>query len=219
MFLGDTLHRLAISHAVNDDDARDLSAAAAGDQQAFGRIYDRHAAVVLSLCRRLCASNRPATPAATGEDALQETFMRAFSMLNRFSLPQREEHEGGESGAGGFRGWLYAIARRVCSERNRAANRRSHHEFIARQNGSLANAAREESAVDHAADAEQMDRLTAALEQLEERERLAVHLYYLDSDPVRAAEAALGLSRSGYYKLLARAKDKLAALMREVQTP
>lgn len=72
--------------------------------------------------------------------------------------------------------------------------------------------------VERADEHEALDRLGAALDQLEDRERLAVHLFYLDADPVQAAESALGLSRSGFYKLLARAKEKLAALMREVKT-
>ena len=37
---------------------------------------------------------------------------------------------------------------------------------------------------------EDLDRLTDAIDRLDERERLAVHLYYLDSDPVRAAATA-----------------------------
>ena len=44
-------------------------------------------------------------------------------------------------------------------------------------------------------------------------ERLAIHLYYLDADPVGAATSALGLSRSGYYKLLSRAHGRLADLV------
>jgi RNA polymerase sigma-70 factor (ECF subfamily) len=56
------------------------------------------------------------------------------------------------------------------------------------------------------------------MDQLPERERLAIHLYYLEADPVTAAASALGLSRGGFYKLLARARQQLAVLMREVQS-
>ena len=54
-----------------------------------------------------------------------------------------------------------------------------------------------------------------ALDQLDDDERLAIHLYYLDSDPVRAAQAALGIGRSGFYKLLTRARESLALQLRE----
>lgn len=203
-----------MSVAVNDeDDARDLTAAAAGDHEAFGRLYDRHAAVVLSLCRQAIASPPHVSDA---DDALQETFIRAYSMLDRL------QHTAITRGEGGLRSWLYAIARRVCSERRRAASRRLHHEGVAMHNGALMiehdAMAQANSIVDRADEHEALDRLGLALDQLEDRERLAVHLFYLDADPVHAAESALGLSRSGFYKLLARAKDKLAALMREVKT-
>jgi RNA polymerase sigma-70 factor (ECF subfamily) len=65
---------------------------------------------------------------------------------------------------------------------------------------------------------EQLDRLTAALERLEDDERLAIHLYYLEHDPVIAAREAMRLSRSGYYKLLARARQKLAAALSQPMT-
>ncbi len=54
------------------------------------------------------------------------------------------------------------------------------------------------------------------MEKLDDRERLAIHLYYLESDPVTTATDALGLSRSGYYKLLGRAREQLADLMADL---
>jgi DNA-directed RNA polymerase specialized sigma24 family protein len=68
-----------------------------------------------------------------------------------------------------------------------------------------------------AARAEQMQRLTDALGTLADDERLAIHLFYLEDDAASAAADALGLSRSGFYKLLARARGRLARAMREVQ--
>ncbi len=67
--------------------------------------------------------------------------------------------------------------------------------------------------------AEQLDLLGTALEKLDDRERLAIHLYYLEADPVRAATGAMSLSRSGYYKLLARAREHLAGFMTEMNSP
>ncbi len=63
--------------------------------------------------------------------------------------------------------------------------------------------------------AEQLQRLDGAIDQLDDRQRLAIHLYYLESNPIQAAQSALGLSRSGYYKLLAKARKRLGELMRE----
>ena len=66
---------------------------------------------------------------------------------------------------------------------------------------------------------EQLAQLSKALDQLPDRERLALHLYYLETDPVAAATSALGLSRSAYYKLLARAREQLAGIFQGAQQP
>src|SRR6185295_20002960 len=100
------------------DDARDVAAARNGDAEAFARLYDRHAAVVLSLCRRNCTTE--------ADDAVQETFLRAYRSLHRLDGPDC------------LAAWLYAIARRVCAERRRSGKRRRHHE----EQAMLAQAAR-----------------------------------------------------------------------------
>lgn len=64
--------------------------------------------------------------------------------------------------------------------------------------------------------AEALDRLSAAMEHLADDERLALHLYYLEHSPARAASESLGISRSGFYKLIDRARDRLAALLGDV---
>ncbi|MHC4444132.1 MAG: RNA polymerase sigma factor [Planctomycetota bacterium] len=179
------------------DDVSDLSAALAGSREAFARLYDRHAGVVLSLCR-----NRLSL--AEAEDAMQETFLRAYRRLDQLREPA------------GLRPWLYTIAKRVCSERHRSMDRRNHHETqaVIKRTASQCD---EVSPADTVEQAEQLDRLTVALDSLSDNERLAIHLYYIDTNPQQAAAAVLGLSRSGFYKLLARARGHLARLMREVE--
>lgn len=191
----------AMSGPVDDDrseDALDVAAHASGDERAFGRLYDRHAAVVLSLCRTLI----PGHALADAEDAAQESFLRAHRLIDRLVEPA------------GFRPWLLQIARLVCAERRRSAARRHRHEEEA-----MTIARERAEQPPHGAHAvgrrEELARLSAALAGLPEAERLAIHLYYLDPDPVRAAESALGLSRSGFYKVLARGRERLAALLRE----
>ena len=183
---------------VMSDDIGDVPAALAGDRAALARLYERHAPVVLSLCRR-CG-----TP-AEAEDALQEVFLRAFGRLHQLAEP------------GGFRAWIYSITRRVCSERRRTGRRRTRHETEATMRHAELDPPAD-SPADTAEKAEQLERLTTALDNLPDDERLAIHLQYLDPDPPAAAASALSLSRSGYYKLLHRAKMRLAGMMREVRT-
>lgn len=197
------------------DDARDAQAALAARNdsaatpdahRAFARIYDRHCAVVRALCLRHLPTDTDA------DDALQETFLRGFRLLHELSDPD------------GLRPWLYAIARNVCAERRRSAARRNRHEQAAAEerivmsglastNHSPHTARRETPVPDAAEKSEVLSRLTAALDELPDDERLAIHLYYLEPDPVAAAGAFLGISRSGFYKLLSRARDHLASIL------
>lgn len=173
-------------------DHNDLAAARAGDHAAFARIYDAYAPLVASVCRR--------RDLADPDDAMQETFLRAYRKLDDVEGPDK------------LASWLCAIARHVCSERVRTATRRQRHEECAMAQST---APRQPLATPDAAtdNREQLDRLTAAFDQLADDERLAIHLHYIEADPVRTAKDALGLSRSGFYKLLARAKQNLARTM------
>lgn len=71
---------------------------------------------------------------------------------------------------------------------------------------------------------EQFERLTVALEALPDDQRLAIHVYYLDADGGAGAGAGagaastLGLSHSALYKLLAKARERLAGILREGPT-
>lgn len=179
-------------------------AAATGDRraehEAFARLYDRHAPVVRALCR----AHQPTEEDA--DDALQEAFLRALRMLDRVEDPA------------GFRPWLYAIARRVCAERRRSSTRRDRHvERAAALNAiggtAMSTLASELVSETAASKSEDLDRLGRAIAQLPDDERLAVHLYYLDADPVSAAVECLGVSRSGFYKLLSRARERLSSLL------
>ena len=178
----------------SDEGFDDIAAARAGDVAALARMYDRHAAVVLSICRRY---GRGAGETGA-EDAMQETFVRACRMLDTIDDPRR------------VRSWLVGIARRVCAERRRGDERRGRRErAVAARSASDSAAHPRDATTEH----EDLDQLGAALDALPEKERLAIHLHYLDPDSPQTTQANLGVSRSGFYKLLSRARERLAALM------
>ncbi|MBL9141006.1 MAG: sigma-70 family RNA polymerase sigma factor [Phycisphaerae bacterium] len=183
------------------DDCSDLAAHEAGDSQAFTRLYDRHAAVVLSFCRRGAGGVGHGS-----EDAMQETFIRAHGKLKRVDDCR------------GFRSWLLTIAGFVTRERRRSAARYAAHVGAAAQHaastGHIAGSSTAQpTPVEAAERRDALDRLSSALDRLPDDERLAIHLQYLEHDPIAAAKSALGLSRSGFYALLARAREHLAQLM------
>jgi len=77
--------------ADGDDHAR-VTAAIAGDTEAFEALYRRYAARIHALCLRMTGSRGAA------EDCVQETFVRAWQNLDRFE------------GRSGFGTWLHRIA-------------------------------------------------------------------------------------------------------------
>ena len=175
-----------------NDDCQDLAALNEGDRDAGRRLYDRHAPLILSLCRNAI----PSRSIDDAEEATQETFLRAF----------RERAD--VTDCRGFRAWICGIARFVCSERRASWLRRKRDPEIGMQNEirrapELPSAALERQ--------ETFAQLTAAIDALPADERLALHLFYIERDPVEAAKRALGVSRPTFYRLVAKARELLAA--------
>src|SRR5688500_2352381 len=77
----------------------------AGEREAFDRLYDRHAARVFHLLRRLTANE------AEAEDLTQETFIAAYQALSSWR------------GQGAFGTWLCGIAFRRYADAQRRQSR------------------------------------------------------------------------------------------------
>ena len=185
--------------SVTRDDCTDLAAVRDGDLEAFGRIHDRYARLLLSICRRHGPGGLGGS-LAEAEDSTQEVFIRAYQRLDRVE-------DCTKLGA-----WLAGIASNVAREKRRSTARRLKHEGEVMKQSALQEGDRP-TAEAEAMRQERFHGLEVALERLADEERLAVHIHYLEHDPVATAASVLGLSRSGYYKLLARARARLADLL------
>ena len=78
------------------DDSRLAALVRKGDAGAFEALYDRHHRPLLAFCRHMLGSHQD------GEDALQQTFLRAHRALSSRPAPDA------------MRPWLFAIARNRC---------------------------------------------------------------------------------------------------------
>jgi RNA polymerase sigma factor (sigma-70 family) len=82
------------------------AAAAAGDRQAFERLYRRHVGRVYGLCWRLCDRDK-----ARAEQATQDAFVRAWEKLDTFR------------GEAQFSTWLHRVAVNVALGEHRLLKR------------------------------------------------------------------------------------------------
>jgi RNA polymerase sigma-70 factor (ECF subfamily) len=173
-----------------EDDAELVRRILAGDRDAAAAIYDRYAPLVRAVLLDATGS----LPEA--DELVQEVFVRG---LTRLAQLRRHERIGA---------WLIGIARHEGKEFRRQAGRR-------RQRFS--------TLVDHPAPKTQpavsdtVSLIREAVRELPERERMAVHIHYLCGEPAQVARHALGLSQSGFYKLLERARCRLRARLLELE--
>jgi RNA polymerase sigma-70 factor (ECF subfamily) len=173
-------------------DADLVATVLAGDREAFGCLYDRYARLVRAVLCNVSADW------SMVQDLTQECFLRAYRNLARLREPDRFGH------------WMVGIARQVARERRRSL-RRDRHRFVG---NSPLEVSVESNTQDALQTAEQTHLVMQQLAKLPERERLAIHAFFLQQRNAQQAAELLGLSRSGVYALLERALARLAAKVR-----
>ncbi len=173
-----------------------------GDQAAFAELYDRRARLIRAICYDQTGE------LAAAADLTQEVFLRAWRNLARL----RDVHR--------FTPWLVGIARQTCGEWRRARRRATRTQSAWQEQAARPSAAESPDArlVDLRDEiAGLLDEATGPM--LSDNERLALHAYYLQERDVEEARHVLGLSKSGFYRVLATACERLRshAERREVQ--
>jgi len=159
-----------------------VRAVLAGDNAAYGILYDRFAPIVRAVCYDSTGNLTDA------QDLAQDVFLRAYEGLGELEKPAS------------FGPWIIGIAKRRRMEWQRQIardRRRQQHVQEMRQAGTGPSGDGELA---------ELGRLIAALP---ETERLALHAFYLRGKSVEDARQVVGLSRSGFYKVLQQALVRL----------
>lgn len=166
-------------------DERDLVVrATGGDVDAFFALIDRHDRALRGLAYRLLGDQHAM------DDALQESYLKAFRALSKFS------------GDSAFKSWLYRIVYNTCLDELRRRKAVGHLPI---------------ESVSHHADgrpdpaevtAEKID-LAAAVASLSPDTRAAVLLVYVDGMDYRSATEVLGVSRGTLASRLHRGRAQL----------
>jgi RNA polymerase sigma-70 factor (ECF subfamily) len=159
-----------------------------GEKAAFEELYDRYGPLVRAVCYDTTGN------LADAQDLAQDVFMRAFKELKNLREPDL------------FARWIIAIARLRCKEwlRQTARMNKKH----AALNESY------EASVEESNDG-QIERLREKIRILPTQERLALHIFYLQENSADDARRILGLSKSGFYRVLERARNNLSELMKK----
>jgi RNA polymerase sigma-70 factor (ECF subfamily) len=176
-----------------------------GDRSAFAELYDRRARLVRAICYDATGDLHAAA------DLTQEVFLRAYRNLGKLHDPQR------------FAAWLVGIARQVCREwrRQKLRDERRIEGFAAQQAAcdTVVEPPDDRLIELREAIASLTEKEQRRVPSLTEKERLALHAYYLQGRNVEEARTVLGLSRSGFYRVLSSAVQRLRRVLnkQEVQ--
>jgi RNA polymerase sigma-70 factor (ECF subfamily) len=167
-----------------------IEAVLAGEKEAYGKIYDRYAPLVRAVCYDYTGN------LADAQDLAQDVFMRAYEKLDR--LRKRDS----------FGKWLVGIARHRCQEwlRRKLRSQNNNAKFNDVQ-----------VAAPEKPDNSRIELLQKMITTLPEKERLALHTFYLQGNSADDVRRVMGLSRSGFYLVLERARKRLETLMLKEQ--
>lgn len=181
-----------------------VSAAQAGDKQAFGLLVERHLPMAQHVAMRMLANQEIAWELA------QEAILQAYLSLNNLREADR------------FASWLYGIARNVC--RNYLRSQKTN--FIsleALSGGAYYTDQRRISAEldpQHVVEADELHhRLYEAIESLSAKNRAATELFYYEHLSLQEIAVLLGTSVNGIKGRLFQSRKQLQAQLADVYPP
>lgn len=153
------------------------------DHRAFGRLVEEYSPGVRRFIFNMTKGNASLT-----DDIAQNTFIKAYTSLKSFR------------GLARFSTWLYTIACRELADYRRRHSELSYEEAALPQSGDR----RDEHATDIRHDIEK------ALTVLNDTERMAVLLFYLEDRPIKEVSRITGRPEGTIKAALSRAKQKIA---------
>ena len=181
------------SHDRNDDDATLIAASANGDSAAYRILVERHLTWVLGIAVHMLHDESEA------EDVTQETMLRLWRRASTLTI-----------GANGIRPWLRRVVSNLCLDRIRALSAKP--------------TINSDTLPERGVGAEQLQvldeqelskRVAMALQQLPDRQRLALVLFHFDGLRQNDIADVMSLSQDAVESLIARARRKLKQLLKD----
>lgn len=168
--------------------------AVAGEADAFGEIYERHASAIYNFCFRRCADW------ALAEDLTANVFLEAWRKRRRVVFDDEEA----------VRPWLFGVANNLARNEARRSRR------FTRALASLGAAPPVHASSEQAADEAEMRLILESVKQLPRRELDVLGLCVFADLTYEQAALALGIPVGTVRSRLARARNRLGELSKEI---
>ncbi len=160
-----------------------------GDKNAYGKLYDKYARLVRAMSYDITQDLNAA------QDMAQEVFLRAYNLLDK--LEDRDK----------FGPWLTSMVKNIGREYRRGKFR-DRHVYVGDD--------LPENAVSDQQDQNLIsEEIGRAMAKLPEKEKMALHVYYLQGQDVKQACEILDVSRSALFRLLDKAKKNLEIYLKK----
>lgn len=185
--------RVTADAAEIESDEALIAAVALGDRLAFAALVDRHSDRAYGFAARLMRVT------AEAEDAVQEAFLKVWTEAGRWRAER-----------GRFAPWFYRILYNHCVDRLRRKTPVPYEDLSDHPSA-------DPDPEMMAATAMRQRKVSAALEQLPERQRTAVLLCYFQGLSNREAAEVMEVGVKGLEALLVRARRQLAAELKGFQ--
>jgi len=162
-----------------------------GDHRAFGRLYTQYARLIYSIIRHMVGNEEAAA------DLTQETFIRAWRSLPRLDEPKA------------FGGWLRTIALNLT--RDSLRGNRPTESLEANDGREMPRQWADARAgpAEQLESAEQQRQVTAAIQRLNEDQRLVIVMHHLEGKAVAEIGRELGIPVGTVLSRLARGREAL----------
>jgi len=189
--------------AIRDPDVRVMLRVRDDDPRAFEELVDRYQHRLLSVLRHLCGNPEEA------EDLAQEVFLRVYRSRKEYH-PQAK-----------FSTWMFTIANNLAANAFRRRQRKPTVNLDVHESGPLGPRPQETLVYDRApAPEHQLDHhelslvIQKALEQLNDRQRMAVVLNKFEDMSYQEIAEVMGMTVKAIKSLLSRARTQLRDLLK-----
>ena len=184
-----------------DPDAELMLAVKAGDQRAFGRLFDKYARAVVNFAFRFVGDRGRA------EELAQDVFLKLYRSADRYEPSAK------------FKTYLFRIAANHCMNERRRGQYHAQHQSTAEEGAAELGSA-DNASPEQAVHGQELAReLGAALEALTPRERAAFTLSKFEGLAYKDVADALECSEAAVKSLIHRATISVAKHLAAAESP